>query len=58
MSQALRTIFVANEQARVRKAMSHRPVFKLDDAIPEDLADKLLRLDLAFRQHAERVERD
>lgn len=49
MLQAPQNLFPAHERDRVRKAMSHRPVFKLDQAMPDDLTDKLLRLDIAFR---------
>lgn len=56
MSQDHRTIFLTCEQGRVRKAMGHRPVFKLDDEMPADLAAMLLKLDEAFQsQRAEPV---
>ncbi|KQQ86236.1 hypothetical protein ASF65_06930 [Aureimonas sp. Leaf324] len=58
MSQAVQTMFLTREKARVRKAMSHRPVFQLAEAMSDELTDKLLRLDFAFRTQEAADRRD
>lgn len=52
MDRLPKPTFSSAIQREVRDTMRHNPVFSADQAIPEDIAEKLARLDRAFESMA------